>query len=85
MPLMANLDQQLKLLKRELKAKDDKIQRLTEHAVMMGNHMDRLKAEVRALVYAVRVLCACCVHAAPVIDGALFCRKIWCRSYSPSF
>jgi hypothetical protein len=45
-PLMANLDQQLKLLKRELKTKDDKIARLTEHAVMMGSHMDRLKGEV---------------------------------------
>lgn len=45
-PLMASLDQQLKLLKKELKAKDDKITRLTEHAVMMGTHMDRLKGEV---------------------------------------
>jgi hypothetical protein len=45
-PLVANLDQQLKLLKRELKTKDDKIARLTEHAVMMGSHMDRLKGEV---------------------------------------
>jgi hypothetical protein len=50
LPLMASLDQQLKLLKRELKAKDDKITRLTEHAVMMGTHMDRLKGEVSALV-----------------------------------
>jgi hypothetical protein len=52
-PLMANLDQQLKLLKRELKTKDDKIARLTEHAVMMGSHMDRLKGEVSG------GLCAC--------------------------
>lgn len=45
-PLMASLDQQMKLLKKELKSKDDKITRLTEHAVMMGNHMDKLKGEV---------------------------------------
>lgn len=46
MPLMQSLDQQLKLLKKELRAKDDKITRLTEHAVMMGHHMDKLKGEV---------------------------------------
>ncbi len=46
-PLMQSLDQQLRLLKKELKTKDDKITRLTEHAVMMGHHMDKLKGEVR--------------------------------------
>ena len=40
------LEQQVKLLKKELKVKDDKLARLTEHAVMMGHHMDRLKGEV---------------------------------------
>ena len=40
------LEQQLKLLKKELKVKDDKLARLTEHAVMMGHHMDKLKGEV---------------------------------------
>ena len=43
---MQNLDAQMKLLKKELKMKDDKITRLTEHAVMMGTHMDKLKGEV---------------------------------------
>ena len=42
----ASLEQQLKALRRELKTKDDKITRLTEHAVMMGTHMDKLKMEV---------------------------------------
>ena len=46
-PLMQSLDQQLRLLKKELKTKDDKITRLTEHAVMMGHHMDKLKGEVK--------------------------------------
>ena len=54
MPLMQSLDQQLKLLKKELKAKDDKITRLTEHAVMMGHHMDKLKGEAAHLTVQLR-------------------------------
>lgn len=45
------LEQQLKLLKKELKVKDDKLARLTEHAVMMGHHMDKLKGEVACVVH----------------------------------
>lgn len=44
--VLASLDGQLKLLRKELKTKDDKIQRLTEHSMNMANHMDRLKSEV---------------------------------------
>ena len=60
-PLLSSLEQQLKLLRRELKTKDDKIARLTEHAVMMGSHMDRLKAEVgrRRLHCTVSFCCTC--------------------------
>jgi len=54
MPLMQSLDQQLKMLKKELKAKDDKITRLTEHAVMMGHHMDKLKGEAAHLTVQLR-------------------------------
>jgi hypothetical protein len=66
-PLMANLDQQLKLLKRELKTKDDKIARLTEHAVMMGSHMDRLKGEVSGRFH---VGCLLCTNASAHGSGA---------------
>lgn len=54
MPLMQSLDQQMKLLKKELKAKDDKIARLSEHAVMMGHHMDKLKGEAAHLTVQLR-------------------------------
>lgn len=47
--LLTGLDGQLKLLKKELKTKDDKIARLTEHSMMMANQMDRLKGEVARL------------------------------------
>ena len=73
-PLLSSLEQQLKLLRRELKTKDDKIARLTEHAVMMGSHMDRLKAEVGAIcatlipstvhVVSICLLLLCMVQAA---------------------
>lgn len=45
------LEQQIKLLKKELKSKDEKISRLTDHAVMMGNHMDKLKGEVLLYIF----------------------------------
>ena len=51
---MQSLDQQLRLLKKELRAKDDKIARLTEHAVMMGHHMDKLKGEAAHLTVQLR-------------------------------
>jgi chromosome segregation ATPase len=47
--VLTTLDGQLKLLKRELKMKDDKIAKLTEHSMMMANHMDRLKGEIARL------------------------------------
>jgi hypothetical protein len=47
--LLGGLDSQLKLLKKELKNKDEKIQRLTEHSMMMGNQMDKLRGEVARL------------------------------------
>lgn len=40
-------DMQLRALKKELKMKDDKLNRITEHSVMMANYMDKLKGEVR--------------------------------------
>lgn len=39
----------MKLLRKELKVKDDKIYRLKEHADLMAAHMDRLKGEVARL------------------------------------
>ena len=47
--LLGGLEQQMKLLKKELRSKDDKIRRVTEHAMMMGAHMDKLKGEVALL------------------------------------
>jgi hypothetical protein len=47
--VLTTLDGQLKLLKKELKMKDDKIAKLTEHSMMMANHMDRLKGEIARL------------------------------------
>lgn len=47
--LLTGLEGQLKLLKKELKTKDEKIARLTEHSMMMANQMDRLKGEVARL------------------------------------
>jgi hypothetical protein len=47
--LLGGLEQQLKMLKKELKTKDDKIQRLTEHSMMMANQMDKLRGEVARL------------------------------------
>lgn len=48
--VLSTLDGQLKLLKKELRVKDEKIAKLTEHSVMMANHMDRLKGEVTILL-----------------------------------
>jgi hypothetical protein len=45
--VLSGLENQLKLLKNQLKVKDEKIMKLTEHSVMMANHMDKLKGEVR--------------------------------------
>lgn len=47
--LLGGLDNQLKLLKKELKVKDDKIARLTEHSMMMASQMDKWKGEVARL------------------------------------
>lgn len=47
--LLGGLEQQLKMLKKELKTKDDKIQRLTEHSMMMANQMDKFRGEVARL------------------------------------
>ncbi len=48
--VLASLDSQLKLLRKEIKTKDEKIQRLTEHSMNMANHMDKLKAEVSSIL-----------------------------------
>ena len=40
------LETQLRAMRKDLKAKDEKIARLTEHSVMMANYMDKLKGEV---------------------------------------
>mmetsp|Transcript_28733 Transcript_28733/g.40967 ORF Transcript_28733/g.40967 Transcript_28733/m.40967 type:complete len:529 (-) Transcript_28733:155-1741(-) len=42
-------DMQLRALKKELKLKDDKLNRITEHSVMMANYMDKLKGEIALL------------------------------------
>jgi hypothetical protein len=42
----ASADIQLRALKKELKLKDDRLNRITEHSVMMANYMDKLKGEV---------------------------------------
>eukprot|EP01039_Chlorochromonas_danica_P003047 gene3047-3326_t len=47
--VLASLETQMKLLRKELKVKDDKIYRLKEHADLMAAHMDRLKGEVARL------------------------------------
>lgn len=47
--VLGNLDSQLKLLRKDLKVKDDKIARLKEHNELMTTHMDRLKGEVARL------------------------------------
>ena len=39
----------MRLLRRELKGKDDKLARVTEHSMMLAAHMDRLKGEVTLL------------------------------------
>lgn len=47
--VLDSLDGQLKLLKKELKIKDDKIVRLSDHCNMMANQLDRYKGEVARL------------------------------------
>jgi hypothetical protein len=44
--VLSTLDSQLKLLKKELKVKDEKITRLTDHSTMLANQLDRYKGEV---------------------------------------
>lgn len=44
--VLTSLESQMRLLRRELKGKDDKLARVTEHSVMLAAHMDRLKGEV---------------------------------------
>ncbi len=44
--VLGTLEGQLTLLKKQLKAKDEKIMKLTEHSMMIANHMDKLKGEV---------------------------------------
>jgi hypothetical protein len=56
----SSLEQQVRLLKKELKAKDDKLARLTEHALMMGAHMDKLKGEVQSCSDCCCCCCCCC-------------------------
>lgn len=45
--VLTSLESQMRLLRRELKGKDDKLARVTEHSMMLAAHMDRLKGEVR--------------------------------------
>ena len=40
------VETQIRALKKELKIKDEKIMRLTEHASMIATYMDKLKGEV---------------------------------------
>lgn len=47
--VLSTLDSQLKLLKKELKQKDEKISRLSEHSSMMANQLDRYKGECARL------------------------------------
>lgn len=49
--VLTSLEAQMRLLRRELKGKDDKLARVTEHSMMLAAHMDRLKGEVRELPY----------------------------------
>lgn len=48
--VLGTLEGQLTLLKKQLKAKDEKIMKLTEHSMMIANHMDKLKGEVSYLI-----------------------------------
>jgi cell shape-determining protein MreC len=41
---------QIKRLKKELKEKEEKLTRVTEHSVMVANYMDKLKGEVRIFI-----------------------------------
>jgi hypothetical protein len=43
---LSSLDTQFKLLKKDLKMKEDKLSRLTEHCTMLANQLDRYKGEV---------------------------------------
>lgn len=47
--VLSSLDYQLKLLKKEIKTKDEKIIRLSDHSNMIANQMDKLKGEVARL------------------------------------
>lgn len=47
--VLSSLDHQLKLLKKEIKTKDEKISRLTDHSNMIASQMDKLKGEVARL------------------------------------
>jgi hypothetical protein len=67
----SSLEQQVRLLKKELKAKDDKLTRLTEHALMMGAHMDKLKGEVRSCFALIAVVVDNLIVAAVVADHNL--------------
>ncbi len=44
------VETQIRALKKELKMKDEKIMRLTEHASMIATYMDKLKGEVMMLL-----------------------------------
>lgn len=46
---LSSLDLQLKQMKRELRAKDEKIARIMEHNTLMASHMERLKGEIALL------------------------------------
>lgn len=51
---LSSLDAQLRSLRKELKAKDDKLARVTEHSMMQASHMDRLRGEVALLTQRLR-------------------------------
>jgi hypothetical protein len=55
--VLSGLEGQLKLLKKDLKVKDEKIMKLTEHSMMMASHMDKLKGEVLVSVYNIMLRC----------------------------
>ena len=46
-----SIEQQIKALRKELKTKEEKLARVTEHSMMMAAHMDKLKGEVRVVVF----------------------------------
>lgn len=53
-PSIAHLELQLKTVRKDLRAKEDKLARVTEHSMMLSSHMDKLKGEVALLTMKLR-------------------------------